>query len=78
MTNLQTALTGPFASERKGLWSTLARLWRAYLEMRSTRAAIRELSGLDDHMLKDMGIHRGEIASVVHGLEADKTRRARQ
>ena len=28
-------------------------------------SAIRELSRLDDHMLKDIGIHRGEIRYVV-------------
>jgi len=78
MTNLQTALTGPIASERKGLGSILQRLWRAYLERRAARAAITELNRLDDYMLKDMGIYRGDIVSVVRGPEADKTRRARQ
>ncbi len=29
-------------------------------------AAVRELSRLDDHMLKDIGIHRGESRAVVN------------
>ncbi len=32
------------------------------------RKAMRDLSGLEDHLLADLGISRGEIASIVqHG-----------
>ena len=30
--------------------------------------SIRELSRLDDHMLKDIGLHRGEIREVVESM----------
>lgn len=42
--------------------ASAARGWR----MR--RAAINELSRLDDRLLRDIGIHRGEIAAVVDGM----------
>jgi uncharacterized protein YjiS (DUF1127 family) len=43
------------------LWSTLCREWQ-------TRRAIVRLEALDDYMLKDIGIHRSQIQSVVkHG-----------
>ncbi len=37
------------------------RAWRA------RNAAIGELSRLNDHLLKDIGIHRSEIRAVVNG-----------
>ena len=37
---------------------------------RKRRIAIRELSALNDHTLKDIGLHRGQIPSVVDGLLA--------
>jgi len=34
---------------------------------RARRLALAELSGLDDHMLADIGITRGEIPGIVAG-----------
>ena len=48
--------------------------WKKYWAWRATRAAIFALHGLHDHELKDMGIDRSEIESVVHGAAPGRKR----
>lgn len=40
-------------------------LRRVYEEWRAQQAAIRELRGLDDHLLQDLGIERFDIPKIV-------------
>lgn len=37
---------------------------------RARRASIRALSALDDRMLQDIGVHRGQIPALVDGLSS--------
>ena len=60
-------LTSRFAGRVMGLW-------RAYLEGRARRATVRILQSLDARTLKDIGLDRTEIDSVVYGPQDDRRR----
>ena len=56
--------------------ATAGKWWRAYALRRERNAAVRELYGLDDRTLKDIGINRCEIEWVVDGEDATRLRDA--
>jgi uncharacterized protein YjiS (DUF1127 family) len=49
----------------------------AWQRARRRRAALRDLESLDDHLLRDIGLHREELSSQVSELfgDAPATRR---
>lgn len=50
------------------VWTgTIKRLFRRYLEHRKQRRALAELRSVDPGTLKDMGIDRSEVTSIVYG-----------
>jgi len=48
----------------------LKRWWAAYKTLRAERAAIIQLSTMSDAQLKDLGLTRSQISSVVKGDES--------
>lgn len=50
------------------------RAWTGYWTRRAEHATIAILHGLDDRALKDIGLDRSEIESVVYGAEGRATR----
>jgi uncharacterized protein YjiS (DUF1127 family) len=62
----------PALAPRAG--SRIARAWRTYWQRRARRATVDLLHSLDDRTLRDIGVGRNEIASVVYGRPGDRTR----
>lgn len=56
----------------RGAWSGARGLAAAVAREHRRRAAIRELSGLSDFVLKDIGLNRGDIRPVVDDMLAGR------
>lgn len=50
-------------------------LWLGYLERRAIQATFHVLSGLDDRMLKDIGIERSELELLSRSMTDGSWRR---
>ncbi|MCP1334966.1 DUF1127 domain-containing protein [Futiania mangrovi] len=64
----QTAATGTFARLRTA--------FVAMMTAAARRRAARELRRLDDRMLRDLGIDRGDIDAVVYGLDSRRAQKS--
>lgn len=62
------ATAAAFASLFRALVWPFQKLAAAYGRVSRESAAIRQLSALDDHLLADLGIRRGQIRAAVAGL----------
>jgi uncharacterized protein YjiS (DUF1127 family) len=54
--------------------NTPKRLWAAYAEYRRKRRALAQLRSVDPRMLKDLGIDRSELESIVFNNTRDRRR----
>lgn len=57
-----------------GLAAWIARQWRLYCAHRSRRATVQVLMSLSDATLRDIGLHRSEIASLAFDTTGERTR----
>jgi uncharacterized protein YjiS (DUF1127 family) len=69
--------TGPNPGLLRKTINSLIGMARAYFEQRTLRSTVRALQAMDDRLLADIGMSRGEIHSVVYGGASDATRRLR-
>lgn len=73
-----SGLTGaPRAATHSGLIEWIRARTVAYRRWRERRAAAAALNALDGHLLRDIGIDRSEVMSLVYGRGTDVTRRSR-
>jgi uncharacterized protein YjiS (DUF1127 family) len=50
--------------------ASVARFWSKMRDERETRLTMTKLEALDDHMLKDIGLHRSQVESIVRHRES--------
>ena len=62
----------PTLAARTG--SRIAKAWRTYWQWRARRATLDLLHSLDDRTLRDIGVGRNEVTSLVYGRPGDRTR----
>ena len=67
-----TATTATFGTTRKYSQSTAfhRRVWARVARWHDRRCAVQQLKAMDDHELRDLGIDRDQIRTVVYGMAA--------
>jgi len=76
MTRVYQAATGGrgLTTLAGGAGDRIAGAWRRYWQRRAKRATVELLHSLDDRTLRDIGLSRCEITSVVYGRAGERTR----
>ena len=71
--NVSRQSNRPAEADGLPIGNLLYRAWRRLRRWHEYRVAEAHLMSLDDVTLKDIGIHRSEIRSVVYGMERDRS-----
>jgi uncharacterized protein YjiS (DUF1127 family) len=74
---LPGTFTPRFARVGRGIARAVQTAWRAYWRRRAERATVFVLQSLDARTLKDIGIDRSEVESVVRGACGSRRRASR-
>lgn len=61
----------PFATSH--IWNGIQTIWAAITQHAERRRAVRDLRAMDPRMLRDIGIDRSEIMSVVYTPSRERT-----
>jgi uncharacterized protein YjiS (DUF1127 family) len=71
-----TMLQATSAVRTRAAWmAAIGQLLRRYLEHRKQRRALAQLRSVDPRILRDMGIDRSEVTSIVYGDPKGRRRR---
>jgi uncharacterized protein YjiS (DUF1127 family) len=70
-----TTCQGPRITQDSSFTTTLRSSLQAWRLRRQQRRAMHELGRLSNHALKDIGIHRSEITSIIHVQDNHRRRR---
>lgn len=67
--------SGTPASGLAWMLQTIRTTWERWQRMRRKQRTVRILRGLSDRTLKDIGVDRSRIESIVHGCGEDRRMR---
>ena len=73
-TATMTTSTATATGTKTSFSDTVRSYWKTMMFRNQQRRSVRQLRALSDHHLRDLGIHRSEITSVVYGRDADRVR----
>ena len=69
------SLPAPSTPHARGIAALVKGWWAAYWRRRAQRTTVLMLEALDDQTLRDIGLGRSEIGSLVYGEPHDRMQR---